>query len=82
MLTNYHLKLNGADIMQILDALEIRKQTWEETLNYSNGDKTIDFTDVIEDYSSNNEIESILQHYKSIINTIRIQIQNGRASSF
>ena len=68
--------------MQILDALEIRKQTWEETLNYSNGDKTIDFTDVIEDYSSNNEIESILQHYKSIINTIRIQIQNGRASSF
>ena len=65
------LHLRRIDVGQILNALEIRAETWENTVRYARGE----FVEgTIEEYSSPEETEEIMHHYQFIIGRIEAQL--------
>jgi len=73
---NYLIRLSTVDVMQLLDALKLRAQIWENTVKYSKGELMADMINGIEEYSNIKEAEEILGHYKSIIDSVNYQMDH------
>jgi hypothetical protein len=72
MKKTYSIELDGFDLGQILDGLEIRAETWEKTANYHRtGESPPDF--IVEECNSADEAGRIANHYRSIIAKIQKQ---------
>jgi hypothetical protein len=72
MSKNYLLRLDGHDLGQILDGLEIRAVAWEKTADYHRtGESPPDF--IVEECNNAGEAERIANHYRSIIAKIQKQ---------
>jgi len=65
------IRLKRIEIGQILDALEIRLETWENTVRYARGEFV---EDIIEEHSSIEEAEKIASFYRTIIGNINEQL--------
>jgi hypothetical protein len=76
---NIHLTLDTGDLLQTLDALEIRAEAWEKTERYhSTGESSDDI--LIEECTDAHEARQIATHYRSIIAKIRKQLSSGAKS--
>ena len=72
MSKTYLLRLDGHDLGQILDGLEIRAEAWEKTADYHRtGESPPDF--IVEECDNADEASRIANHYRSIIAKIRKQ---------
>lgn len=77
MTTTYHITLQDLEIGRVLDSLESRADSWENTARYlrpggaSDGDCSL-----IEDCSRPEEAEGIAAQYRGLIQKIRSQIQD------
>jgi hypothetical protein len=75
MSQNYHIQLSGNDLGQLLDGLEIRAESWENTANYLHNEKNLtDEFILIEECSQPEEADNIANHYRSIVATVRKQM--------
>ena len=71
------LRLPDTDVGQIIDGLTERMKVWKATEKYlRTGECTID--DFIEECSKPEEAHSIAEYYQSIIDKIKIQLNNQR----
>ena len=68
-----NIKLNRVMLLQILDGLENRAKTWEETYQYLKTGSIDDYS-VIEECDNLNEAEKIANDYRQIIKTITNQL--------
>jgi hypothetical protein len=68
----YRIELDGLDLGQLLDGLEIRAEAWEKTAAYHRTDHSPP-NFIIEECSKAGEADSIANHYRSIIAKIRKQ---------
>ena|SRR5215472_7108519 len=76
MARTYQISLDDFDLGQILDALEIRAESWERTAEYLRTEQMpADEFFVIEDCSKPEEADGIAQRYPAIISNIEHQIQ-------
>jgi hypothetical protein len=72
MSRTYLLRLDGFDLGQVLDGLEIRAEAWEKTAEYHRtGKSPPDF--IVEGCNSADEAGRIAGHYRSIIAEIQKQ---------
>lgn len=73
----FRIELGELDLGQLLDGLESRAEAWEKTAEYfrTEGMPDDEFF-LIEDCSGLDEAEEIASHYRSIISTIRRQMEN------
>jgi hypothetical protein len=72
MKKTYRIELDGFDLGQILDGLEIRAEVWEKTADYHRtGESPPDF--IVEECNNTDEASRIASHYRSIIAKIRKQ---------
>lgn len=70
----YIIKLDSLDLGQLLDGLETRAESWEQTADYLRTDRIPDDASyLIEECSDADEADSIASHYRSIIAKIRKQ---------
>jgi hypothetical protein len=70
----YRIELDGLDLGQVLDGLEIRTEAWEKTANYHRtGESPPDF--IVEECNNADEADRIANHYRSIIVKIRKQME-------
>ena len=68
----YRIELDGFDLGQVLDGLEIRAEAWEKTADYHRtGESPPDF--IVDECSDADEANRITNHYRSIIAKIRKQ---------
>ena len=67
----YHIELDGFDLGQVLDGLEIRAEAWEKTADYHRTGESPNF--IVEECKNADEADSIANHYRSIIAKIRKQ---------
>jgi hypothetical protein len=76
---NIHIALDTVDLWQILDALEIRAEAYEETERFLT---TGEFSDdvITQDCQHPKGANQIASHYRSIIATIRQQLARGAKS--
>lgn len=66
------ISINRTDLGQILDALDVRAEAWELTLDYLRG---IDIGNaIVEDCDDETEAKYLAGRYREIIATIRAQI--------
>lgn len=73
MTRTYCIELDGLDLGQLLDGLDVRADAWEKTACYHRtGSVPPDF--IVEDCSSAGEAEEIANHYRSIISKIVMQM--------
>jgi hypothetical protein len=76
MQKSYTIKLDGLDLFQILDGLELRAESWERTAEYLRTEK---FPEgeyfVIEECNKPEEADDIAAHYRSIVQKIRAQME-------
>lgn len=72
----YTIQLDGLDLGQLLDGLEIRAESWEKTAGYFRTGRTDeeDFF-LIEECSDAEEADGIAGHYRAIIDRIRKQME-------
>lgn len=68
------LELDESDVLQILDGLEVRAETWAATARFLRDGFTSDDT-VIEKCSDAEEADSIAKHYQDIIASIERQLR-------
>jgi hypothetical protein len=74
MQKSYTIQLDGHDLGQFLDGLELRAESWERTAEYlRSGQSAGDF--IVEECSKPEEADNIAAHYRSIINKIRQQME-------
>lgn len=74
MASRITIKLDLADALQVLDALESRAEAWTETLRFAQGE---DVDSVVEEHKDAAEAEAILTHYRDIIRTIESQVKSN-----
>jgi hypothetical protein len=68
----YRIELDGFDLGQALDGLEIRAEAWEKTAGYHRtGESPRDL--IVEECTDAEEADRIASHYRSIITKIRKQ---------
>ena len=72
----YRIELESLDLGQILDGLELRAQSWERTADYLHT-QTMSAGEffIVEECSKPEEANDIAAHYRSIIETIRRQME-------
>ena len=82
MQSEFKLLLKSEDVFQILDALESRAESWNNTHQYLNSEE---FSDeeffIAEDCSDPEEARQIAGRFEEIINTIRKQIEPQEANT-
>jgi hypothetical protein len=72
MSKTYLLRLDGHDLGQILDGLEIRAEAWEKTVDYHHTAESPPVF-IVEECNNADEASRIENHYRSIIAKIRKQ---------
>ena len=74
MRKNYTIQLDSLDLGPLLDGLEGRAESWERTAEYlRSGSVEGDF--IVEECHKPEEADDIARHYRSIIATIRTQME-------
>jgi hypothetical protein len=80
MRKNYTIQLDSLDLGQLLDGLELRAASWQRTAEYlRSGHVEGDF--IVEECSKPEEAEDIAAHYRTIIPSIRQQMEAQRGVS-
>lgn len=79
-MATYDLKLEAADVFQIMDALESRAVAYENTAETLDGEYTGEFF-VPEECDSAAEASEIAQHFRDIITVLNTQIENQQSPS-
>jgi len=74
MSKTYRIELNGLDLGQLLDGLDMRATAWERTAEYYRGEESSDDF-LIEECNGEHEAQSIAAHYRAIITSIREQME-------
>lgn len=75
MATAYRVQLDDLDLHQILDDLKTRAESWERTADYLGTNKMRDAEFfLLEECGSQEEANEIANHYRSIIDKIRSQM--------
>jgi hypothetical protein len=71
------IRLGMTDWLQILDALEVRKERWELTARWLEGEEDLEeeYVGMPEEADSPEEAKQIAQHYADIIAKIRRQLR-------
>jgi len=70
----YRIELDGCDLGQVLDGLEIRVKSWEKTADYHRtGESPPDF--ILEECNDAEEAGAIASHYRAIIAKIHEQME-------
>lgn len=72
---SYVIKLNAADLGQLMDGLECRAAAWERTAGYHRTGVALDGF-LVEECNDAEEAERIAKHYRSIIATIMQQTEH------
>jgi hypothetical protein len=73
---NYQITLDDLEVGQILDALEIRAESWKQTAEYlRTHEMPAGEFYAVEECSKPEEADAIASRYRSIIAKIRGQIQ-------
>ena len=76
MRKTYRIKLDSLDLGQVLHGLESCAESWERTADYLRTERMPDGEFfVIEECSKPEEADGIATHYRSIIETIRRQME-------
>lgn len=76
MAKTYRIKLDSLDVGQILDGLELRAESWERTAGYLRTETMPDGeVFIVEECSKPEEADDIAAHYRSIIRSIRRQME-------
>jgi len=76
MRKSYTIKLDSLDLGQLLDGLDIRAEAWEKTALYlRRGMLPEDEFFMVEECSKPEEADDIAQHYRSIADKIRQQME-------
>lgn len=67
--TEINLKLQREDILQLIDAVSLRRDSWQNTANYLESDGAGDVCDygIVEECSSAEEAQEIAAHYSDIL---------------
>jgi len=74
----YDLKLEAADVFQILDALESRAAAYENTAENLDGEYTGEFF-VPEECDNAIEANEIAQHFRDIITALNTQMEKQQS---
>jgi hypothetical protein len=73
----FTIQLDDRDLFQLLDGLDLRAESWERTAEYlRSGYIEGDF--IVEECHKPEEADDIAAHYRSIIATIRQQVEVQR----
>lgn len=73
----YVIRLNGFDLGQVIDGLEVRADAWRMTANYlETGEAPEGF--VIEECDDAEEARKLEGHYRRIIGTLMEQMEGQR----
>ena len=76
MAKKYCIELEGRDLGQLLDGLESRAESWERTAQHLRTETMPDGEFfLVEKCSKPEEADDIAAHYRSIITTIREQME-------
>jgi hypothetical protein len=70
----FHIRLDGFDLGQILDGLRCRQESWANTAIYLRDDYFPDDSFACEECSNADEAQNIADHYQRIINAIERQV--------
>ena len=70
----FHFKLDGLDLGQMLDGLRCRQESWANTAIYLRDEYFPDDSFVCEECSDADEAQKIADHYQRIITAIERQI--------
>jgi hypothetical protein len=75
----FRITFDSLDLLQLLDGLALRAESWERTASYLRTEEMPrgEFF-VIEECSSPEEAENIAAHYRSIIKKINQQMEGQR----
>jgi len=76
VLHKHTLTLSNDDVLQILDALQLRAESWENTMRYAKGERTVEELP-IEEHSSAREADAIAAHFRNIVHTIETQMNTN-----
>lgn len=72
----YRIELDALDMGQLLDGLEIRTESWEQTADFfRTGQMPGTEFFMIEECRDAEEADGIARHYRSIIHKIRKQME-------
>jgi len=74
MATTYTLKLSSKDVFQIIDALNSRADSYQQTACYLSGKNEVNENITIEECNGPVEAQEISGHFQDIIKTIEKQI--------
>jgi hypothetical protein len=77
METTYRIELDGLDLGQALDGLEMRAESWERTAEYLRTERMPEGEFfIVEECHNAGEADDIAKRYRSIINKIRSQMES------
>ena len=71
------IELESSDWSQIMSAMEIRAESWENTAAYMSGEELDDPTIIVEECRDANEANSIAAHYRALISSISQQLEKA-----
>lgn len=71
----YQITLDDFDLGQMLDGLEVRAKAWEDTAHYLRTGESPEQFFLAEECRDAEEAETLAQHYRSIIQRIRDQME-------
>ena len=76
MAKNYCIELEGRDLGQLLEGLQVRAKSWERTAEYLRTEALSagEFF-LVEECSKPEEADDIAEHYRSIIRKIQNQME-------
>jgi len=75
----FRITFSNLDLLQLLDGLALRAESWERTASYlRTQEMPHDEFFLIEECSSPEEAENIAAHYRSIIKKINQQMEGQR----
>ena len=74
MATIYNLKLSSTDVFQIIDALNSRAGSYQQTACYLSGGCEVNEDIMIEECNGPFEAQQIARHFQDIIKTIEKQM--------
>ncbi len=72
-MTQYTLVLNSSDVFQLLDGLEERLTSWQNTLLYLEGEEIVT---IAEECSRPDDARAVIEHYEELIKDINNQIKD------
>ena len=79
MRKRYTIQIDDRDLFQLLDGLELRAEAWEKTAEFlRTGYFSSDGLFIAEECSKPEEADDIAAHYRSIVTTIREQVEAQR----